>query len=68
MREISISHKLHPLRMGKSLAGYAGIAYCLAANKKLAIGSSDIEALYAKMKLMYPDAKLTKCDLLVENE
>lgn len=68
MRDISISHKLHPLRQGKSLAGLMAIKYCLAANKKLYIGSSNVNALHDQVKLLYPDAKLTKREgyLLVE--
>lgn len=57
-------------RRGKSLAGLMAIKYCLAANKKLAIGTSNVDALYSQVKLMYPEAKLTKNDgyLLVESE
>ena len=71
MREMSISHKLHPARReGKYFAGLAVIKYCLAANKKLAIGSSDVDALYDRVRLLHPEAKLTKHNgyLLVENE
>lgn len=71
MREMSISHKLHPARQGgKTLAGLHAIKYCLAANGRLAIGSANVDSLYVQVKLMYPEAKLTKHDgyLLVENE
>lgn len=55
---------------GKSLAGLMSIKYCLAANKKLAIGTSNVDALHDQVKLIYPEVKLTKCEgyLLVESE
>lgn len=54
----------------KSLSGLAAIKYCLAANKKLAIGTSNVDALHDKVRLLHPEAKLTKCNgyLLVEQE
>ena len=57
-------------RQGKSLAGLMAIKYCLAANKKLAIGTSNVDALHDQVRLLYPEVKLTKCEgyLLVENE
>jgi hypothetical protein len=57
-------------RKGKSLAGLMSIKYCLAANKKLAIGTVNVDALYSQVKLLYPEAKLTKYEgyLLVESE
>lgn len=66
----NISHKLHPARQeGKSLAGLLAIRYCIAANKRLYIGTANVDLLHDKVKLLYPDAKLTKGDgyLLVEN-
>lgn len=57
-------------KQGKSLAGLMTIKYCLAANKKLAIGTSNVDALYDQVKFMYPEVKLTKCQgyLMVESE
>lgn len=60
MREMSISHKQHPLRQGKSLAGLVVVKYALASGKSLMIGTSDVDACYERIKQMYPDAKLTK--------
>ncbi len=59
MREMSISHKLHPARR-EQLTGLNGIKYCLAANSSLRIGTSDVEALAKIIKQLYPDVKLTK--------
>lgn len=70
-RKISISHQRHPARQqGKSIARLTVIKYCLAANKKLAIGTTNVDALYVQVRLMYPEVKLTKCNgyLLVEQE
>jgi len=57
-------------RKGKSLVGLMSIKYCLATNKKLAIGTANVDALHDQVKLLYPDAKLTKFEgyLLVERE
>lgn len=60
MREMSLSHKQHPLRQGKSLAGYNIIRYVMAGNQSLMIGTSDVDACYERIKQLYPDAKLTK--------
>lgn len=58
---ITISHKLHPARQqGKSLAGMAVVKFCLASNRKLIIGTSNVDALYDKIKFEYPEAKLSK--------
>lgn len=59
MKQVSISHKLHPARRER-LTGLSNIAYCLASNKSLAIGSSNVNALYDRIKELYPEAKLTK--------
>lgn len=59
MREMSISHKLHPARR-EQLTGLNSIRYCLAANSSLRIGTSNVDALHDKIKLLYPEAKLTK--------
>lgn len=61
---------LEPRRQGKSLAGLHTIRYCLAANKSLAIGTANVDALALQVKEMFPNAKLTKKDgyLLVEKE
>lgn len=57
-------------RQGKSLVGLQVIKFCLATNKKLAIGSDNVDALYERVSKLYPEAKLTKHKnyLLVENE
>ncbi len=57
-------------RRGKSLAGLIVIKFCLAANKRLAIGTSNVDALYERVKELYPEVKLTKLEgyLLVESE
>lgn len=71
MVKLSISHQHHPARQGgKTLAGLQSIKYCLAANKKLAIGTANVDALHDQVRLMYPEAKLTKMNgyLLVEND
>jgi hypothetical protein len=67
-REMSISHQLHPARREGQL--FYNIKYCLAANKKLAIGTLNVDALYSQVKMLYPEAKLTKCEgyLLVESK
>jgi len=58
---ISISHSHHPARReGKSLAGLLVIKYALASNQSLLIGSSNVNALYDKIKSLYPDANLKK--------
>lgn len=61
---------LHSRRSTRSLSSLMVIKYCLATNKKLAIGTSNMDALYSQVKLMYPEAKLTKMSgyLLVESE
>lgn len=57
---MTISHQLHPARQsGKSLAGLALIKYCLATNRSMMIGSNDVDALYNRIKLEYPEAKLS---------
>jgi hypothetical protein len=66
---ITISHKLHPARQqGNSLAQMAIIKYCIASNRKLVIGTSNVDALYERIKFEYPEAKLSKHDgyVLVE--
>lgn len=61
MREMSISHKLHPARQqGKSLSLEHTVKFCLATNKKLAIGTSNVDATYARLKLEFADAKISK--------
>lgn len=67
MHELNISHKQHPARRER-LTGLSSIKYCLAANKSLAIGTSNVGALYDKIKFEYPDAKISKHDgyVLVE--
>lgn len=61
MRELSISHKLHPARQqGKSLSGLALIKYCMASNRRLVIGTNDVDALYDRIKELYPEANLSK--------
>jgi hypothetical protein len=61
MRELSISHKLHPARQqGKSLALVHSVRFCLATNKSLAIGTANVDATYDRLKLEYPEAKLSK--------
>lgn len=68
---MTISHKLHPARQErKSLAGMAVIRYALASGKKLAIGTTNIDACYDKIKELYPEAKLSKHNgyVLVEKE
>lgn len=61
MHKLSISHKLHPARQqGKSLAGLALIKYCIASNRRLVIGTNDVNALYDKIKFEYPEVKLSK--------
>lgn len=58
---ITISHKLHPARQqGMALAGIAVVRYCLASNRKLIIGTSNVDVLYDKIKFEYPEAKLSK--------
>lgn len=56
---ITISHKLHPARR-EQLTGLLGIKYCLAANESLYIGTSNVDALYDRIKELYPEAKLSK--------
>lgn len=56
---ITISHKLHPARRER-LTGLNSIKYCLAANNSLRIGSSNVDALYDRIKELYPEAKLSK--------
>lgn len=68
---ITISHKLHPARQqNKSLAQSHVIKWCLASNKSLAIGTTNVDALYDKIKFEYPEAKLSKHEgyVLVEKE
>lgn len=61
MREMSISHKLHPARQqGKSLSLEHTVKFCLATNKKLAIGTSDVDGTYERLKLEFSNAKVTK--------
>ena len=61
MSSISISHQHHPARrQGKSLVGLAVIKYALATNKSLMIGCTDVNAMYLKVKSLYPEAKLSK--------
>ncbi len=57
-------------RKDKSLARFIAIKYCLAANKKLAIGTANVDALHDQVKQLYPEVKLTKFEgyLLVERE
>lgn len=57
---ITISHKLHPSRQGKSLAGMAVVKHCLASNRSLVIGTNDVDTLYDRIKLEYPEVKLSK--------
>lgn len=61
---------LESRRQGKSLAGLHAIRYCLAANKGLAIGTANVDALALQVKEMFPNAKLTKMNgyLLVEKK
>lgn len=59
---ITISHKQHPARYGKSLAAMVLIKYCIASNKKLMIGTANVDALYERIKFEYPEAKLSKHD------
>lgn len=71
MRELNISHKLHPARQqDKSLAGMAVVKFCIATNKSLAIGTTNVDELYDKIKFEYPEAKLKKCEgyVLIEKE
>jgi len=65
-----MSHKQHPVRQGKSLAGLHSIRYCLAANKSLMIGTGNVEALHIQVISMYLEAKVTKGKnyLLVEKK
>lgn len=69
---ITISHKLHPARQSLALAAHGSviIKYCLATNKSLAIGTSNVDELYDKIKFEHPEAKLSKRDgyVLVERE
>lgn len=60
MRNMEISHKQHPLRQGKSLAGLHVIKYVMAGNQSLIIGSNDVDACYERIKQLYPEAKLSK--------
>lgn len=55
---MSISHKLHPARQQGRLA--LTVTFCLATNKKLAIGTSDVDGTYERLKLEFADAKVTK--------
>lgn len=58
---LSISHQHHPARReGKSLASVHVIKFCLATGKSLAIGTSNVDACYDKLKGEYPEAKLSK--------
>lgn len=71
MKELSISHKLHPARQeGKSLAGVHVVKYVMAGKQSLMIGSNNVDALHDRIKMLYPEAKLTKRVgyLLVEKE
>ena len=57
----TISHWGQPARQqGRSLIQMTVIKYCLASNKRLAIGTNNIDALYDKIKFEYPEAKLSK--------
>lgn len=60
MRELSIGHKQHPARHGKSLSGLAVVRYAIASGHKLMIGSDNVDALYERIKQLYPDARVSK--------
>lgn len=71
MRELNISHKLHPARQqGMSLSTANCIKFCMATNKSLAIGTADVDALYDKIKFEFSEAKISKRNgyVLLEKE
>lgn len=45
---------------GKSLLTLRSVAYAIATSKVLAIGTEDVDALYARIIKEYPQANLTK--------
>lgn len=58
---IAISHKLHPARQQcMSLSTANCIKYCIASNQSLIIGTSNVDALYDKVKFEFPEAKISK--------
>lgn len=64
---MSISHKQHPARRER-LTGLNSIRYCLAANSSLVIGTSNVDALYNRIKSLYPEARLSKGNGFVKVE
>lgn len=46
------------------------IRYALQCHEIISIGSNDVDTLHDRVKAMFPEAKLTKCEgyLLVENK
>lgn len=69
-KNLKFNHDMPNQRRGKSLAGLMAIKYCLAVNKSLAIGTANVDNLFDQVRLLFPEAKLTKKIgyLLVENE
>lgn len=50
--------------------GLMYIKYALELHEKVAIGTNDVDAMYDRIKALYPNARLTKEDgfILVEND
>lgn len=58
---VTISHKIHPARQQRSsLAQLTVIKYCIASNRRLIIGTLNVDALYDKIKFEFPEAKISK--------
>ena len=47
-------------REGKSIAGLKLVGMFIEQNKELYLGSNDVDALAERIKVVYPEAKLSK--------